>query len=101
MMFQLEYATARVRVMRSKLLSDEAVSIILDSGSMAGIVSALSGTMYEPLFESDHGSGSDFLVQLRGLLFSSEKKIMSFLPKDLRVDFYKIILRHEVDNAGP
>ncbi len=94
-MFQLEYASARVRVMRSKLLSLDAVERISSSSNMSEILSAVSGTMYEPFFDGSHESP----VRVRGLLMSCEEKIMSFLPQDMKNDFCRILLRHEIDNV--
>ena len=95
MMFQLEYASARVRVMRSKLLSLDAVEMVGSSSNMSELLSVLSGTMYEPFFDSIPESVSE----IRGLVVSCEDKIMSFLPKDMKDDFCRILLRHEIDNV--
>ena len=96
MLFYLEYASARVRVMRSKLLHDESLERVDSSNNMSELVSALSGTMYEKLFFDEE---SDKIQKLRGLLVDSEEKILSFLPREMKPDFYKILLKHEIDNV--
>lgn len=95
MFFHLEYASARVRVMRSKLLPEEDVMAVAESGKMSELVSILSGTMYESFVDGSPDSGAG----LKGLIISTEDKIASFLPKEMKDDFSKIILAHEIDNA--
>ncbi|MCK5235064.1 MAG: V-type ATPase subunit, partial [Candidatus Aenigmarchaeota archaeon] len=52
MIFDLEYASARVRVLRSKLLKDTTKQEIKDAKTKEELIAHLDNTAYEAMFAS-------------------------------------------------
>lgn len=96
MIFDLEYASARVRVLRSKLLKPEIKDEIKTARTKEELISHLEDTTYESLFAStDIDEVED---NLNNALIKTLKKTTGFLPKRFAEDFNRYLIRFDLQN---
>ncbi len=96
MIFDVEYASGRLRVIRSRLLKEKTLDEIRASSSKESLIAALEGSRYERIFSSRDIDKVD--RDLDQDLVSTLERIVSFLPKKYSEDFYKYISRFDLRN---
>lgn len=96
MIFDLEYASARVRVLRSKLLKPEIKDEIKTARSKEELISHLEDTIYEAQFASK--DLDEVEENLNNALIKSLQKITGFLPKRYADDFDRYLTRFDLQN---
>ncbi|MEA3229327.1 MAG: V-type ATPase subunit [archaeon] len=94
MIFDIEYASARVRVLRSKLLKD--TKDLTESKTKDELIAHLENTVYEQMFAS---KDIDRVEQnFDNDLIKTLEKVISFLPKRYGNDFSRYTLRFDLKN---
>ncbi len=96
MIFDLEYASARVRVLRSKLLKDTTKQEIKDSKTKEELIANLDSTAYEAMFASK--DIDEIEHNFNNHLIETLEKVTSFLPKRFAEDFSKYLARFDLKN---
>ncbi len=96
MIFDLEYASARVRVLRSKLLKDNIRQEIKDAKTKEELIAHLDSTAYEPMFASK--DIDEIEENFNNHLIQTLNKVTSFLPKRYAEDFSKYLARFDLRN---
>lgn len=96
MVFDLEYAAARVRAMRARLLSPAELDDIRSARTREGLLAHLANTPYERLFSprdiDEIEAGFD------NHLVETLNRVLSFLPKKLERDFQLFMKRWDLQN---
>ena len=96
MIFDIEYASARVRVLRSKLLKDDTKQDIKNTKTKEELIANLDSTAYEPMFAS---KDIDEIEQnFNNHLIQTLNKVTSFLPKRYAEDFNRYLARFDLRN---
>ena len=96
MIFDLEYASARVRVLRSKLLKNTIKQEIRDSKTKEELIANLDNTAYEAMFASK--DIDEIEENFNNHLIQTLNKVTSFLPKRYAEDFSKYLARFDLRN---
>ena len=96
MIFDLEYASARVRVLRSKLLKPETKNDIQTAKSKEELISHLEDTSYEAMFAST--DLDEIEDNLNNALIQNLTKVTGFLPKRYADDFNRYLQRFDLQN---
>ena len=112
-MADYDYGNARVRVMKSRLLSQRELEILTDSGSLQGLIAALTRTGYDKAIESalTHSTGMQciddalkndlisVIGKMRGFYEESAGKMTSLFLRMYDIRNLKAILRGLSMNA--
>jgi V/A-type H+-transporting ATPase subunit C len=100
-MAEFDYGNARLRAMKSQLLSRHELEALTESGSLQGLISALTKTAYRQSVEAalTHVSGMDCIHEaLRNELIATLGKVHSFFHEQAE-EFVAIVLRaYDVHN---
>ncbi|MCD4670447.1 MAG: V-type ATPase subunit, partial [Actinomycetia bacterium] len=96
MIFDIEYASARVRVLRSKLLKDNKKTEIKEAKTKEELIADLDSTIYEQSFAAK--DIDDIEDSLENNLIETIEKVISFLPKRYADDFNRYTLRFDLRN---
>ena len=102
-----EYGNARLRVMKSRLLSNRELEILTDAGSLQGMIATLAKTIYQKSIETaltrtagikciDETLKSDLVVtigKIRGFYMESAGKMVAILLMAYDIHNLKAILR--------
>ena len=100
-MSDFDYGNARLRVMKSRLLTRKGMEGLADSGSLNGLIAALTQTAYRKSVEAalSHVSGKECVdLALRKDLVETLDRILSFYTGDTREIVAVVLQRYDILN---
>jgi vacuolar-type H+-ATPase subunit C/Vma6 len=100
-MSDYDYGNARLRAMKSKLLTRHGLDVLSESGNLSGLISALTKTSYQRVVESalTRSTGMDCIDEaLRSDLIAAIGKIGGFFHEDTRKLIALILRTYDIGN---
>jgi len=100
-MADYDYGNARLHAMKSRLLSNRELEALVNSGSLQGLISALTKTAYQKSVESalTRTTGMDCIEDaLRNNLESTVGKIRSFYTDDAKAMVKIVLQNYDIHN---
>lgn len=100
-MSDYDYGNARLRAMRSRLLSRRELEILAETGSLQGLIAALTKTVYQKPIESalTRFTGMNCIDEaLRNDLINTIGKISSFYQEETHKTITLVLRTYDIDN---
>jgi vacuolar-type H+-ATPase subunit C/Vma6 len=100
-MAEFDYGNARLRAMKSRLLSRNELEALTEAGSLQGLISALSKNAYRQSVEAalTHTTGMDCIhVALRNDLIATLGKVRSFFHEQAEELVAMVLRAYDVHN---